>query len=1228
MKKIATLSLSFVVLAVTLFSFFTAYPKAQAEDFSTITSEATVLSSGTFKYINWTKDNCEKAFYNTINLQSRSYIVLTALKPVLANNEYGAYVITFYNENGDVVWKTDTTSQMGMTTNSYSYTIGLDKGTYYMGIEAKFLLTQGSVSSRYRYVAYSSNCWEIEGNDSKENATNISFNSTYKGVFAEQTNDTPCCDYYAVALEKGYNYKVNLTNYSTLISEDAGILFELISPSGKVTALTAENGTISGAITYWEFTALETGTYYLKLSGSCNKIGYTYNLSVVPFTVSASKVNVTLPKAEFPCSGDEIKPALSVTYGDTLLEEGVQYTVKYPIAVNVGSYNITLTFQNGYSGQRTVPFKIIPPIDVSELDVSLSTAVFEYDGTAKLPDVVAKYGEETLIKDVHYTVTYPEAVNPGDYTATVTFQKGYTGTASLTYTVLPPIDVSELDVSLSASAFEYDGTAKLPDVIAKHGDVTLEKDTHYTVTYPNGCIEPGDYTVTVAFRGRYTGECTLTYKINPIDVDTLNVSLLTTSYTYDGNEKTPTVVAKDGNTTLKKDTHYTVTYPSARIIPGDYTVTVAFRGRYTGRRSLNYKIDPVDVSALSVNLSTTSYTYDGTEKAPSVIAKHGDVELKKDTHYTVTYSSTRINPGSHDVTVNFKGCYKGTKKLSFEIVNATTENSSSITATSTTGSIKLTWPKVKKAAGYMVYQYNPIKNQYYPIANVRKTNHTISRLMPGTAYKFKVVAYQTHFYGNKSHVLSTEEILTATKCAAPKITSATPTDSTITLTWTNVKGATGYKVYQYSPSKHKYVEVASVKDTTYTKTENFKSNSAYKFKVAAYQELANGTIVIGTESKHFDVSTKCAAPKITKIETTESTIAFTWNKVEGATGYKVYQYNPSEHKYVEVASVKDTTYKEAENLKSGSVYSFKVAAYQELANGTIVMGTESKPFDAATKCVAPKITSAAPTDSTIRLNWTKVEGATGYKVYQYSPSKGKYVEVASVKNTTYKKTKNFKSGSAYKFIVAAYRKLANGTIVIGTESEPFDASTKCAAPKITKIETTKNTITLTWNKVEGATGYKVFQYSPSKGKYVLIATVKQTSYKKTKNLKPGTTYKFKVNAYTEFSEEKTLEGVTTKEFKATTKCTPPKIKNYKPSAGQKATIKWSAIAGATGYQVYYSTDNSNYKKAFSTTSEEGTKTFTPSAKGKTIYFKVRAYTKVDGKTVYGEWSEVKSLVVK
>ncbi len=989
MKKIATLSLSFVVMAVTLFAFFSAYPKAQAEEISTIASEAVVLNSCTYKNITWTNDNCQKVSYSTFTLESRGYIVLTALKPVLAENENGAYIITLYNEDGDIVWKADTSSQINTTAKSYSYTIGLDKGTYYMGIEAKFLVEQGSVSARYRFVDYPSNYWEIEGNDSADNATDIVLNSTYSGVFCEQSDDTSRSDYYAISLEKGYNYRIRLTNYATLINEDAGMLFRIVSPSGKETTFTKEKGIVSGAVTYWEFTALETGTYYLKLSDSGNKAGYTYKLSVVPFDVSANAVNVTLLKDTFPCSGDEIKPVILATYGDFRLEEGAQYTVKYPTAVDVGTYNIALTFQNGYSAQKLVTFKIIPPIDVSELDVSLSASVFEYDGTAKLPDVIAKYGDETLVKDVHYTVTYPESVNAGDYTATVTFMKGYTGTATLDYTVLPPIDASTLDVNLS-----------------------------------------------------------------------------TTSYTYDGNEKLPTVVAKDGDSVLEKDTHYTVTYPSERINPGDYTVTVAFKGRYTGRRSLNYKINPIDVSALSVNLSTTSYIYDGTEKSPSVIAKHGDTTLEKDTHYTVTYSGTRINPGSHDVTVDFKGFYKGTKKLSFEIVDQP-ESTSAITAESTTHSIKLTWPKVEKATGYMVYQY--------------------------------------------------------------------------------------------SPSRGKYVLVANVKNLSYNKNNFHKP---------------------GTPPKKNDNLTS------------------------------------------------EVTYQKNKNLKPGTTYKFKVEAYEVHRHGKKFNILSTEQIITATKCVAPRITGSATTDSTIRLNWTKVEGATGYKVYQYSPSKGKYVEVASVKDTTYKNTVNFKSGSSYKFKVTAYQKLINGAIVNGAESMPFTASTKCEAPKIIKAEPTKNTIKLTWTKVKGATGYQVFQYSPSRGKYVLIATVKDTTYKKTKNLKSGTTYKFKVKAYTEFSDGKILQGVASEEFKATTKCVGPKITNHKSSAGQKATIKWSEVQGATGYQVYYSTNNSDYKKAFSTTSEAGTKIFTPSAKGKTIYFKVRAYTKVDGKTVYGEWSDVKSLVVK
>ena len=70
------------------------------------------------------------------------------------------------------------------------------------------------------------------------------------------------------------------------------------------------------------------------------------------------------------------------------------------------------------------------------------------------------------------------------------------------------------------------------------------------------------------------------------------------------------------------------------------------------------------------------------------------------------------------------------------------------------------------------------------------------------------------------------------------------------------------------------------------------------------------------------------------------------------------------------------------------------------------------------------------------------------------------------------------------------------------------------------------------------------------------------------------------------------------------------------------TIKWTAkgVAEVDGYQVWKSTKaNKGFKKAFTTkkTSYKNTKGL---KKGKTYYYKVRAYKVVDGKNVYSDWS--------
>lgn len=87
------------------------------------------------------------------------------------------------------------------------------------------------------------------------------------------------------------------------------------------------------------------------------------------------------------------------------------------------------------------------------------------------------------------------------------------------------------------------------------------------------------------------------------------------------------------------------------------------------------------------------------------------------------------------------------------------------------------------------------------------------------------------------------------------------------------------------------------------------------------------------------------------------------------------------------------------------------------------------------------------------------------------------------------------------------------------------------------------------------------------------------------------------------------------------------------SARKKHTIKasWDKKSGANGYQIYYSR-NKNFKKLSAKKIVKGGKktsyvgkNFT---KGKKYYVKVRAYKNVNGRKVYGKWSNVKTVKCK
>lgn len=237
--------------------------------------------------------------------------------------------------------------------------------------------------------------------------------------------------------------------------------------------------------------------------------------------------------------------------------------------------------------------------------------------------------------------------------------------------VLKKDTIQKIDsITLSATKFTYNGKAQKPTITVKDASGNEISSDNYSLSYSSGRTNVGKYTVKITFRNAYSGTKTYSFRITAASTSTCTYKLSATSYTYNGKAKKPSVSVKNASgKTLKKGVDYTVTYPAGRTKAGTYKVTVAMKGNYSGTKTLTFKINPIKISKCTVKLYTTSYTYNGKAKTPTVIVKDASGKtLKKNTDYTVTYAKGRKNVGTYKVTVKMKGNYTGTKTLTFKII--------------------------------------------------------------------------------------------------------------------------------------------------------------------------------------------------------------------------------------------------------------------------------------------------------------------------------------------------------------------------------------------------------------------------------------------------------------------------------------------------------------------------------------------------------------------------------
>ncbi|MGN0633492.1 MAG: transglutaminase domain-containing protein [Oscillospiraceae bacterium] len=185
----------------------------------------------------------------------------------------------------------------------------------------------------------------------------------------------------------------------------------------------------------------------------------------------------------------------------------------------------------------------------------------------------------------------------------------------------------------------------------------------------------------------------------------------------------------------------------------------------------------------------------------------------------------------------------------------------------------------------------------------------------------------------------------------------------------------------------------------------------------------------------------------------------------------------------------------------------------------------NQPDISAVKYTAPDYTPGKVTAQTkfsavetaVRINWNKVSNASGYRVYRYNSSTGKWASVATVTSgdtLTYRQS-GLTAGTVYKYKVRAYRKV-NGKTYWGDFSDTITTATRPVAPTVTRVGRGRYSVRPYWNKVKGASGYKIQQYVSGSWKTVKAVSSSTTNYAIT-SLKKNTAYKFRIQAYTKIS---------------------------------------------------------------------------------------------------------------
>ena len=321
--------------------------------------------------------------------------------------------------------------------------------------------------------------------------------------------------------------------------------------------------------------------------------------------------------------------------------------------------------------------------------------------------------------------------------------------------------------------------------------------------------------------------------------------------------------------------------------------------------------------------------------------------------------------------------------------------------------VTVTWNAVADAKTYRVYR-KTATTEWVGVAELTGTSYTDQTAASNTTYIYTVRAVS----GKRISLYETAGI--SIYClATPTALSAKSSTYGNVFSWNAVTGAQGYCVYRKTDPKQQWQYLGNAGNmTSYIDNNQVKAGTTYYYTVRAYNgKLLSYFVNAGVSVKATsDAATKLNTPVLKSISNIAGGVSLTWGVVPGAQRYHVYR-KTSTTSWAFLGDSNSTSYQD-KTAVSGMNYTYTVRAY----TGNVISGFDAKGLSILYLSM-PALNSANASAIGIEVKWSKVPGATTYRVYR-RVGNSSWTRIAEVTSTAYT-DKSVSPGTSYTYTVRA-----------------------------------------------------------------------------------------------------------------------------------------------------------------------------------------------------------------